>query len=83
MRRGPVPVYGAAVPDPIHELPPSVVLDRKEYGGQHEALEVALDILDQHRQVDPDGTARGVVEAALSVLLRKIWPFLEDLDDDR
>lgn len=68
---------------PIHELPQSILLEREEYRGQHDALEIALDLLDQHSEIDRDGRAREALLMALSVLLHKIWPLLDDLDGDR
>lgn len=66
--------------EPIHDLPDSIVLTRPEYRVQHAALEVALHALDSSPEADPEGRARHRVETALATLLRKIWPFLGDLD---
>lgn len=70
------------MPDVFHELPDSIELTRAEYRTQHAALEVALDILDRFPDTDPAGTARSQLEAALRMLLRRIWPFLDELNDD-
>lgn len=68
--------------DPLHELPASIALRRTEYRAQHAALEAALDVLDRSPGADPDGAARVLIEAALKVLLRRVWPFLGELDGD-
>lgn len=70
------------MPEPIHELPDSIELPREEYRRHHAALEAALDVLDRFPEADPAGTARQQVETALRALLRRIWPFLDELDDD-
>lgn len=70
------------MPEPIHELPESIELRREEYRLQHAALEIALDVLDRAPQADPSRMARRQVEAALRTLLRHVWPFLEELDDE-
>ena len=69
------------MPDPLHELPASIALTREEYRVQHAALEAALDVLDRFPNADTGGTVRAQVQAALQGLLRKIWPFLDELDD--
>ncbi len=69
------------MPEPRHELPASIALTREEYRIQHAALEAALDVLDSFPATDPAGTVRAQVEAALQGLLRKTWPFLDELDD--
>jgi hypothetical protein len=69
------------VPEPVHELPDSIELARDEYRLQHAALEAALDLLDRFPEADPTDAARGQVEMALRTLLRRIWPFLDELDD--
>lgn len=53
-----------------------------EYRTQHAALEAALDILDRFLDSDPDGDVRRQVESALKILLRRIGPILDELDDD-
>jgi hypothetical protein len=69
------------MPDAIHDLPESIALTREEYRVQHAALEAALDVLDRFPATDPAGTVRALIEAALQGLLRKIWPFLDELDE--
>ncbi len=69
------------MPEPLHELPASITLTREEYRVQHAALEAALDVLDRFPVTDTGGAVRAQVEAALQGLLRKIWPFLDELDD--
>jgi hypothetical protein len=54
---------------------------REEYRQQHAALEAALDVLDRFPVADADGTIRSQIEAALQLLLRRTWPYLDDLDD--
>jgi hypothetical protein len=66
---------------PVHELPEEIVLTREEYRLQHAALEAALDVLDRVPTTDDADAARGQIEAALQSLLRRIWPYLDDLDD--
>lgn len=68
--------------EPLHELPDVIELTRDEYRLQHAALEAALDALDRFPEADTVGTARGQVETALRALLRRVWPFLDQLDDD-
>ncbi|HVM15351.1 MAG TPA: hypothetical protein VM287_13620 [Egibacteraceae bacterium] len=68
--------------EPVHELPQSIGLTREEYRAQHAALEAILDLLDRVPEADPAGTVRRQVEAALRALLRKIWPYLDELNDD-
>ncbi|QBI18477.1 hypothetical protein ER308_02110 [Egibacter rhizosphaerae] len=68
--------------EPMHELPESIVLPREEYRLQHAALEAALDVFDRFPEVDQGGAARRQVETALRVLLRRIWPFLDELDGE-
>ena len=68
------------MPEPIHQFPDSIELTREEYRLQHAALEAALDVLDRVPEADPGHTARRLVEAALRNLLRRIWPFLDELD---
>ena len=68
--------------EPLHELPARIQLTREEYRSQHAALELALDVLDRVPEADPEGTIRTQVETALQILLRRIWPFLNDLDGD-
>lgn len=46
----------------------------------HAALEAALDIVD--RVPDASHGTRHLVEAALRLLLRRIWPYLDELDED-
>jgi hypothetical protein len=70
------------VPEPFHDLPDSIELDRADYRLVHAALEVALGVLDRSPEADPDGVVRLQVERALRRLLRRIWPLLDDLDDD-
>lgn len=67
--------------EPMHELPDSIELTRDEYRLQHTALEATLDVLDRFPQADPGDTARTPVEAALRILLRRIWPFLNEFDE--
>jgi hypothetical protein len=59
----------------------SIELTREEYRVQHAALEAVLDVLDRFPHTDGAGTVRVQVEAALQGLLRKIWPFLDEVDD--
>lgn len=66
---------------PLHELPDSIELTRDEHRLQHAALEAALDVLDRFPDTDVAGIVRAQVEAALRGLLRRIWPFLDELDD--
>lgn len=68
--------------EPMHELPDSIELIREEYRLQHAALEAALDVLDRFPEADQDATTRRQVETALRILLRRIWPFLDELDDE-
>jgi hypothetical protein len=68
--------------EPIHEFPEAIELTRDEYRAQHAALEATLDLIDRFPDADPDGSVRRHAEAALRILLRRIWPFLDDLDDD-
>lgn len=70
------------MPEPVHELPESIELGREEYRVQHTALEAALDLLDRIPEADADRSVRAQVEAALRALLRKIWPYLDELDND-
>ncbi len=70
------------MPDALQEMPDSIELTRAEYRAQHAALEVALDILDRFPDTDPDATARSQLDAALRILLRRIWPFLDELNDE-
>jgi hypothetical protein len=80
--RGPRPgttIYRSTMP--VYELPDEIILAREEYRQQHAALEAALDVLDRFPVADADGTIRGQIEAALQLLLRRIWPYLDDLDD--
>lgn len=67
--------------EPVHELLESIELGREEYRVQHTALEAALDLLDRIPGADTDGSVRAHVEAALRALLRKIWPYLDELDN--
>lgn len=69
------------MPSPVHKLPESILLSREEYRLQHGALEAALDLLDRHPETDDGGAVRGQVEGALQMLLRRIWPYLDELDD--
>lgn len=66
----------------LHEFPESIELTREEYRAQHAALEAALDIVDRFPEVDLDGDVRSLAQAALRTLLARIWPVLDDLDDD-
>jgi hypothetical protein len=66
---------------PVHELPEQIVLTREEYRLQHAALEAALDVLDRLPATGADHAARRQIEAALQPLLRRIWPYLDELDD--
>jgi hypothetical protein len=66
---------------PVHELPEEIVLTREAYRLQHAALEAALDVLDRLPAADVDGVVRRQVENALQMLLRRIWPYLDDLDE--
>lgn len=66
----------------MHELPDTIELSRDDDRTQHAALEAAPDLLDRFPHTDPDGTVRRQVEPALRMLLGRIWPFLDDLDDD-
>jgi hypothetical protein len=68
--------------EPLHEMPASIELSRAEYRAQHAALEAALDVVDRFPEVDATGTVRDQIERALRGLLRRIWPYLEELDDD-
>lgn len=65
----------------LHELPAAIELTRDEYRVQHAALEAALDVLDRFPETDAGGGVRHQVEAALRVLLRRIWPLLDEIDD--
>lgn len=65
---------------PLYELPESIELSREEYRAQHTALEAALNVLMRSPTVDPEGEVRRVVGAAHRRLLRRIWPFLDELD---
>ena len=67
---------------PLHELPAEIVLSREEYRLQHAALEVALDVLDRLPAADGSGAARRQIEAALRMLLRRIWPYPDELDGE-
>ena len=67
--------------DALHELPETIVLTRAEYRAQHAALEASLELLDRIPEADPDGVVRRTLDAALRIVLRRIWPFLEELDD--
>lgn len=66
---------------PVHELPEEIVLAREEYRVQHAALEAALDVLDRVPSADVDGAVRRQLERALRAMLRRIWPYLEELDE--
>jgi len=68
--------------EPMHEPPDSIRLTRADYRVLHAALEAALHVLDRSPDSDPDGRARRRAEAGLNLLLRRIWPFLDDLDTD-
>lgn len=68
--------------EPMHEFPDSIELPREKYRLQHAALEAALDVLDRYPEADQEDAARRQVETALRVLLRRIWPFLDELDDE-
>jgi hypothetical protein len=65
----------------MHELPEEIVLAREEYRLQHAVLEAALDVLDRLPGADVDGAVRLQLETALHMLLRRIWPYLDELDD--
>jgi hypothetical protein len=65
----------------VHELPEQIVLTREEYRLQHAALEAALDVLDRVPTADAEHTARRQIETALRLLLRRTWPYLDELDD--
>lgn len=67
--------------EPVHDLPEEIVLEREEYRLQHAALEAALDVLDRVPGSDPDDVARHQIEIALQLLLRRIWPYLDELDE--
>lgn len=67
---------------PLHEFPEQIVLEREEYRLLHGALEAALDVLDRIAIDDTAQAARQHLEAALHLLLRRIWPYLEELDDE-
>jgi hypothetical protein len=64
----------------VYELPNEIVLTREEYRLQHAALEAALDVLDRLPGADIDGAVRHQIETALQMLLRRIWPYLDELD---
>ena len=66
---------------PVHELPGEIVLTRDEYRVQHAALEAALDVLDRVPSADADGRVRAELERALTSLLRRVWPYLDELDE--
>ena len=68
--------------EPVHDLPESIELTRDEYRVQHAALESALDVLDRFPETDADGRVRRQIETALRTLLRRILPFLDEIDDD-
>jgi hypothetical protein len=72
---------GPAMSFPVHELPEQIVLSREEYRLQHAALETALDVLDSMLEADVGNVARAILEGALQSLLRRIWPYLDELDD--
>jgi hypothetical protein len=65
----------------VHELPEEIVLTREEYRLQHAALEAALDVLDRQPTADADGRIRAQIENALQMLLRRIWPYLDELHE--
>jgi hypothetical protein len=65
----------------MHELPEEIVLAREEYRLQHAALEAALDVLDRLPGADVDGAVRLQLETALQMLLRRIWPYLDELGE--
>lgn len=67
---------------PLYEFPDSIQPRREEYRQLNAALEVALDLLDRALDADLDGSARRVIETALSTLARRIWPELGSLDDE-
>jgi hypothetical protein len=54
---------------------------REEHRLQHAALEAALDVLDRGPATGADLAARLQIETALQSLLRRIWPYLDELDD--
>jgi hypothetical protein len=66
---------------PVHEMPEEIVLTREEYRLQHAALEAALDVLDRVPTDDVLDAARQQIEIALQLLLRRIWPYLDELDE--
>lgn len=66
---------------PVHDLPEEIVLTREEYRLQHAALEAALDVLDRTPGPDHDTVARQKIESALRQLLGRIWPYLDELDE--
>jgi hypothetical protein len=41
-----------------------------------------MDVFDRSPEGDQGGAARRQVETALRALLRRIWPFLDELDDE-
>lgn len=65
----------------VHELPSEIILTREEYRSQHAALEASLDVLDRLPGADADGTVRLQIENALQMLLRRIWPYLDEIDE--
>ncbi len=67
--------------EPMREPPDSIRLTRADYRVLHAALEAAC-TCDRSPDSDPDGRARRQAEAGLNLLLRRIWPFLDDLDTD-
>ena len=66
---------------PVHDMPEEIVLTREEYRLQHAALEAALDVLDRVSRPDAHAAARHQIEGALRLLLRRIWPYLDEIDD--
>jgi hypothetical protein len=67
---------------PVYELPASIELPREDYRLINAALEAALDVFDRSDDTDPDDRARHIVERALSMLARRIWPELGSLDEE-
>lgn len=67
---------------PIYELPSAIELPRDDYRLINAALEAALDFLDRATDVDGEPGTRDVVERALAVLARRIWPELGELDEE-
>lgn len=41
-----------------------------------------MGLLNRFPEIDPDHSSRIVIDAALRTLLRRIWPLLDDIDDE-